>query len=404
MSTPVHEETPNSTPESGSPRADSSTLFIGEQDEEEATCHTRTNAGDADEGNDTALIPPHACSVIPASLQETPASEASCLDLKRTCVLLLVAAEAGIPEVDLGDFPTSKLQEEEREEKKGEGETSAVPMRSRVDVHTVVLEGFSEMSQTKGERGAAEKAEGMDTQRALLSLVAIFLVSFSALAFVYTNFPQMDPEEYQYIKLPTDIEDAKNLGRVLSHYKNRYYLEVLAGVFVTYIFLQTFAIPGSIFLSILSGFLFRWEIALLLICFCSATGASFCYLLSYLAGRPAVLKYMPERTKSWQEKVDKQRDNLLFYIIFLRITPFLPNWFINITSPVINVPLMPFWFGTFLGVAPPSILAVQAGTTLYELTSSRDAFSLTSVVLLGLAACLSLVPILLKNRLREKFD
>lgn len=52
-----------------------------------------------------------------------------------------------------------------------------------------------------------------------------------------------------------------------------------------------------------AGFLFRWEVALLLICFCSATGASFCYLLSYLAGRPIVLKYLPDRTKSWQEKV-----------------------------------------------------------------------------------------------------
>ncbi|XP_037802615.1 uncharacterized protein LOC119597158 [Penaeus monodon] len=238
MLTPVREETPNSTPESDSPRVESSTPFLGEEVEEATACHTRTNAGDADEGNGTALIPPHASSAIPAipaSQQDTPASEASCLDLKRTCVLLLVDAGAGISEGDLGELPTSKLQGEEREENKTEGETTAVPMRSRVDVHTVVLEGFAEMSQTKGERGAAEKAEGMDTQRALLSLVAIFLVSFSALAFVYTNFPQMDPEEYQYIKLPTDIEDAKNLGRVLSHYKNRYYLEVLAGVFVTYI-------------------------------------------------------------------------------------------------------------------------------------------------------------------------
>ena len=48
-------------------------------------------------------------------------------------------------------------------------------------------------------------------------------------------------------------------------------------------------------------------------------------------------------------QVDKQRDNLLFYIIFLRITPFLPNWFINITSPIINVTLWPFWLGTFIG-------------------------------------------------------
>ena len=45
----------------------------------------------------------------------------------------------------------------------------------------------------------------------------------------------------------------------------------------------------------------------------------------------------------------KHRSNLLNYIIFLRITPFLPNWFINITSPVINVPLMPFFFGTVIG-------------------------------------------------------
>lgn len=52
-------------------------------------------------------------------------------------------------------------------------------------------------------------------------------------------------------------------------------------------------------------------------------------------------------TFSWQ--VDKHRDHLINYIIFLRITPFLPNWFINITSPVINVPLGVFFVGTFLG-------------------------------------------------------
>ncbi|XP_045622226.1 transmembrane protein 41B [Procambarus clarkii] len=260
------------------------------------------------------------------------------------------------------------------------------------------------MTQSEGGHVEGGTEASMDTRRALLCLVAIFLLSLTTLTFVYKNFPELEEDEYQYMKLPMDIEDAKNLGRVLSHYKDRYFVEVLAGIFVTYIFLQTFAVPGSIFLSILSGFLFRWELALLLICFCSAAGASFCYLLSYLVGRPVVLKYLPDRTKTWQEKVDKQRENLLFYIIFLRITPFLPNWFINISSPIVNVPLWPFCLGTFLGVAPPSILAVQAGTTLYQLTSSSDAFSLTSVVLLTAAALLSLVPIILRSRLREKFD
>ena len=71
------------------------------------------------------------------------------------------------------------------------------------------------------------------------------------------------------------------------------------------------------------------------------------------------------------------------YIIFLRITPFLPNWFINLVSPVIGVRLAPFWIGTFIGVAPPSFVAIQAGTTLQQLTSSTDAITIWSVLMLA---------------------
>lgn len=42
-------------------------------------------------------------------------------------------------------------------------------------------------------------------------------------------------EERQHIKLPWNIEDAKQLGIVLNRYKSEHYYEVMAGVFVTYI-------------------------------------------------------------------------------------------------------------------------------------------------------------------------
>lgn len=42
-------------------------------------------------------------------------------------------------------------------------------------------------------------------------------------------------EEKQHIKLPRDIDDAKRLGRVLSRYKDKYYVQVLGGYFITYI-------------------------------------------------------------------------------------------------------------------------------------------------------------------------
>lgn len=146
-----------------------------------------------------------------------------------------------------------------------------------------------------------------------------------------------------------NIEDAKHLGQVLDRYKDKYYFEVMSAVVIFYIFLQAFAIPGSLFLSILSGFLFKFHVAITLVCSCSAIGATLCYLLSQLVGRRLVRHYFPERANKWALQVDNHRDELLSYILFLRMTPFLPNWFINLVAPVIGVPLFPFAVGTFFG-------------------------------------------------------
>lgn len=59
---------------------------------------------------------------------------------------------------------------------------------------------------------------------------------------------------------------------------------------------------------------------------------------------------------------------------------------------------------SFPGVAPPSFVAIQAGQTLHTLTSTSDAWSWTSVTVLTIFALLSLVPVLMKQKLREKFD
>lgn len=246
--------------------------------------------------------------------------------------------------------------------------------------------------------------EAGSARKSLLILLCIFLSAASVMYLVYMNFPELNEEERKTITIPKDMDDAKALGKVLSKYKDTYYVQVLVAYFTTYIFLQTFAIPGSIFLSILSGFLYPFPLALFLVCLCSGLGASFCYMLSYLVGRPIVYKYLLERAVKWSEQVDRHRQHLINYIIFLRITPFLPNWFINITSPIINVPLGVFFIGTFLGVAPPSFVAIKAGTTLYQLTTAGEAVSWNSVFVLMVLAVLSLLPVLLHSKLKEKFS
>jgi uncharacterized membrane protein YdjX (TVP38/TMEM64 family) len=240
--------------------------------------------------------------------------------------------------------------------------------------------------------------------KSLVVLGCVFLSAILVLLVVYLSFPALDADERVHITVPKNIDDAKKLGKVLSKYKDMYYFTVLGGYFTAYIFLQSFAIPGSIFLSILSGFLFSFPLALFLVCLCSAIGASFCYLLSFLVGRRLVWRYMPERAAEWSTHVHRHREHLLNYIIFLRITPFLPNWFINITSPVINVPLVPFFLGTFIGVAPPSFVAIHAGTTLQQLTSTGDTISWTSIIILACLAFISLAPVVFKNFLKKKFE
>jgi len=270
-----------------------------------------------------------------------------------------------------------------------------------------------ERDREEEEDGSAPLNENVDpeteskevgTRTAVALLLLIFLSSSLAMFLVWMTFPEVNAEDKTHLKFPKDIEDAKALGSVLSSYKEQYFAQVFAGFLCTYIFLQTFAIPGSIFLSILSGYLFPFPLALFSVCFCSATGASFCYLLSFLVGRKLVRHYLPERAAQWSSKVDQHRGNLFSYIMFLRITPFLPNWFINIVSPVIGVPLFPFWMGSFFGVAPPSFIFIQAGTTLQQLTSTMDPITPETVALLVVFALLSMAPVLLKNKLKAKFD
>ncbi|KJH50201.1 SNARE-like domain protein [Dictyocaulus viviparus] len=228
-------------------------------------------------------------------------------------------------------------------------------------------------------------------------LCGICIAYVFLLTLIYSNFPELEKEHWKDFKYPTNLEEAKKLGRVLLHYRDRHIFTIFFGVAVVYIMLQSFAIPGSIFLTILSGYLFNFFIAILLVCTCSAIGASICYIFSYLFGRDFVVRKFPERVRQWQADIARNQANLLSYIIFLRVTPFLPNWFINIASPVLDVPFFHFFIGTFIGVAPPSFLYIQAGSTLEQMVNTDMAWNSNSLLFLTLSALLSLVPVFWKR-------
>lgn len=257
---------------------------------------------------------------------------------------------------------------------------------------------FISIRRARVARAVLAMSVGFAERHRLAILAGVFLSFGGALAVLYSQMPELADDERAHFKYPRNLEDAKQLGRLLSRYKEAHHTTVLLGVTLTYIVLQSFAIPGSIFLTILSGYLFPFPVALLLVCTCSALGAFICFLLSSMIGRRFILERFPDRVRYFQAEVAKHSENMLSYIIFLRVTPLLPNWFINITSPVLDVAASPFFWGTFLGVAPPSFLFIQAGTTLEQMTHTNVAWSWSSVALIVFFAIVSLLPVLWNKR------
>lgn len=55
----------------------------------------------------------------------------------------------------------------------------------------------------------------------------------------------------------------------------------------------------------------------------------------------------------------KRRERLLNYMLFLRLTPTLPNTFINFASPIVDVPYHTFFLATLVGLIPAAFVTVR---------------------------------------------
>ncbi|KGN63106.1 uncharacterized membrane protein At4g09580 [Cucumis sativus] len=222
-----------------------------------------------------------------------------------------------------------------------------------------------------------------------------FLVYSAALFCIYRTMPAAD---FKYIKLPRSLADLRMLKDHLGSYAKDHTGRFILGYCSTYIFMQTFMIPGTVFLSLLGGALFGVVRGLVLVVFNATAGATACFFLSNLIGRPFVSWMWPEKLKTFQSEIAKQREKLLNYMIFLRITPTLPNIFINLASPIVDIPFHVFLLATLIGLVPSSYIMVRAGLALGDLKSVKDLYDFKTLTLLFFIGSLSILPTLLKRK------
>ncbi len=136
---------------------------------------------------------------------------------------------------------------------------------------------------------------------------------------------------------------------------------------------------------------------------CSLVGSSVCYVLFRVIGQPILRRFFSKGLSELKSKLQQNKDNIFFYFLFLRVTPILPNWFINISSGNVGINYGVFFFGTLIGLIPNAIVLAKAGVELSSLgqssSSGFDIWRLLNFLAIGL---LVLLPVVIKQAFKSK--
>ncbi|KAK4323683.1 hypothetical protein Pmani_005617 [Petrolisthes manimaculis] len=201
----------------------------------------------------------------------------------------------------------------------------------------------------------------------------MFATASFALWLLFISRPPLKSGITPDLHFPRSVSDLRVLADVSSAYQRDHYSYILALFSAAYVYKQTFAIPGSALLNLLGGALLGcWPLGLPLCCLLTAIGASNCFLLSHLAGRDLVVSKFSSTIERLREKLGDNKQQMFVYLVSVRVFPMTPNWLLNITAPLLDVPLSLFFLSVLIGLVPYNLVCVQAGEMLSEVRSLDD--------------------------------
>ncbi|KAF9523550.1 hypothetical protein CPB83DRAFT_862697 [Crepidotus variabilis] len=223
---------------------------------------------------------------------------------------------------------------------------------------------------------------------ATLKMAVLFVLSTLFLGgTLYLALPTLEDVDRPLLRIPKSFQQLQDLNYLLKKYRDIYPTRIFVCYVTTYLFLQAFSLPGSMYLSILGGAVWGVPRALPLVCCCVASGATLCYLISAALG-PALLTLPKWKAvlDRWATKITDNKDNMMSFLIVLRIMPLPPHWVVNVVCPHVGIGIIPFWISTALGILGVSVIHTTIGGGLDEMTSPDDFDLISWRNFFGLAA------------------
>ena len=157
-----------------------------------------------------------------------------------------------------------------------------------------------------------------------------------------------------------DLETAQALLRDMNDWvQANLWLAVLAYM-VFYALAVSISVPGALWFTIGSGFLFGPFLGTGVAVFGATVGAT----IIFLAARYAFADWARTKFPGYIKKLqDGFKQDAFSYVMILRLIPALPFFGINIATALLNVPVRAYFFGTLLGVIPGAYVYATLGDT-----------------------------------------
>ena len=174
----------------------------------------------------------------------------------------------------------------------------------------------------------------------------------------------------RYISLALFVDSRAPLMAFID----RHFILAVGGFIALYAVLVAISAPGATLMTLAGGALFGLKVGLP----ASALGATLGACALFLAARSAMGEALVARAGPKVLKLrDKFNDHAIGYLLFLRMSPLFPFWFVNLAAALGNVPLRTFAWTTALGVLPAGFVFTAAGAGMDQIVAEalarRDA-------------------------------
>ncbi|WP_181700047.1 TVP38/TMEM64 family protein [Chthonobacter albigriseus] len=146
------------------------------------------------------------------------------------------------------------------------------------------------------------------------------------------------------------------------------YVKALAGFVLFYTVVVALSVPGGLFLTLAAGFLFGPVVGGLAASLAATVGAT----ILFLAARTSFGEILRERARGRIERFTCGFcENAFNYLLFLRLVPIAPFWFVNLVPALMGVKTRVFVLATAIGILPATFAFATIGAGLDSVLAAQ---------------------------------